>query len=209
MTREDRRLAPTVGAAAVNFFGWPFTLVSLLYRLAVKKRFDQKIRRQNDTGLELKKLLTKVESVAHIGLQTITLFEFRSIFERYIGLAVAISAPDQASEVAEIFGVSGHPNPETASACLARKAVNKLNYHFAQARCDFIDAVDGLSAESRDPDMIGTLAIEIALAVDDPESVRKLRNTFFPAIDHTASHSSVDEVEQIWNTPERSHSIAN
>jgi hypothetical protein len=209
MTCADRSFIPTVGWAFFNFLCWPVTLLSLVYQAAKGGLVDQSARRHTDVETELKKLLTMFESISYVGKQSVSIFEFRSIFARYTGLALAVALPIDTPTTSEIFEVSGHPSPAIASTCLSRRAGGKLSFHLDQARVEFIGSVASFAAESKRPERVAALAIEIAQAVRDGVTVIEFRKMFYTTSNSKGSFASIEEVEKIWSTPERSHSVAN
>lgn len=208
LAKTDRRTLTVAVGAVLTLIFWPVTAVGSIYRLVRETDRSQSAAHSNDLGIELQKLLSKVESIAHIGRGTASAFEFRKVFDRYTGLAAEFAQVADGAAVAEIFAVTGHPSPGIASACLARKQRTRLAEHLIQARQDFVEAVTELAGTNGNSNAIGMLAIEIAEAAQDTPGASELRKLLTrPAVFETGEVFAGD-TEHLWSTTEQAHSIA-
>ena len=208
LARSDRRILTVAVRAVLTFIFWPVTAIGSIYRLVRETDRYQSAAHSNDLGIELQKLLSKVESISHIGRGTGSAFEFRKVFDRYTGLAAEFAVEPDGSAVAEIFDVTGHPSSKIASACLARKQRTRLAEHLIQARQDFVGSVTELAGTNGNSNAIGMLAIEIAETAHDAPGANELRQLLTrPAVFETGE-AFAGETEHLWSTTEQAHSIA-
>lgn len=208
LAKTDRPAAYVTARAVLTFIFWPVTAIGSIYRLVRETNRSQSAAHSNDLGIELQKLLSKVESIAHIGRGAGSAFEFRKVFDRYTGLAAEYAVEPDVSAVAEIFAVTGHPSNKIASACLARKQRTRLASHLIQARQDFVGSVTELAGTNGNANAIGMLAIEIAETAQDTPGASEIRKLMTrPAVFDTGE-AFAGETEHLWSTTEQAHSIA-
>lgn len=208
LAKTDRRTLTVAVRALLTLIFWPVTAIGSIYRLVRETDRYQGAAQSNDLGIELQKLLSKVESISHIGRGAGSAFEFRKTFDRYTGLAAEFASQTDDTGNAEIFAVTGHPASEIASACLARKQRTRLAEHLIQARQDFIESVTELAGTNGNSNAIGMLAIEIAETAKDTPGANELRQILArPAVFDTGEAFAGD-TEHLWSTTEQAHSIA-
>lgn len=94
-------------------------------------------RRLDSLRIEIEKAAFADESAAAV-------FEFRELFARYTGLALASNIRFELDSPNELFQLSGHTNEDLASRCLRRKASNRLAMHANASREDFVESIAAL-----------------------------------------------------------------
>lgn len=134
----------------------------------------------------------------------ISIYNFREIFERYIGLTLGIrnenDKPGDAEK--EIFRISKNFNIELAAICQHRRNRKRLFFHHTLARQDFLSIIAKMSESISDKKNIGNLSVEFVKLLNDSEAENALEK-IFASVSQTAKDSAVKYLEKdLWN-PER------
>lgn len=74
----------------------------------------------------------------------LSIYEFREIFDRYVGLTIEIQKDNNevSSTEKEIFRITNHTNKNIAEICLNRRNRRRLSFHQKLARQDFLEVFD-------------------------------------------------------------------
>ena len=137
------------------------------------------------------------------GHSSLSLFDFREILERYIGLTLALNGSVIDSGFTkpetEIFQIAGRTKEDLqlAARCLHRKNYQRLQVHQIQARRDFLRVL-----ESFDEKNAVLTALDMAKILADDEMQKTLLNLFVKAETgqqnrETANVKQVSSVEVI------------
>lgn len=141
------RRRPTVAKLFAWSLFWPVFAVMLLFRLI----FPSDEMREDARRLRIERIAAEIERSAFDGEPMAAVFEFREVFYRYAGLAEAAVTP-----TAELT--------DTHERCLARNTREKLTFHAANARDEFVDTVRTFQPNAR------RHAIELAELVGDEDA---------------------------------------
>ena len=136
---------------------------------------------------------------------TVSLYEWREIYERYTGLSLAVAEAEDNSDDNELFEVAGNKNGKLGTVCLNRRNRNRLIFHHTQARNDFLDA---LIRAKCDGDAFG-LALELAALLDDADAAADLKSMRGPLEQNPGRTPVIDMEQDIWNPPTPKPHIAN
>ena len=143
---RNRRSPKAVALAAVHFVLWPFFAIASLRSLAGQP--EQSLERRID------ELRTEFETEA---FNTESGREFRDVYARYTGLALALRAGNGGGS-SELFDIAGHHDGRLASKCFDRRNRRRLEFHQLQARNEFDEMVSKLADPRVD---------QLALKLDD------------------------------------------
>ena len=149
------RRRPTFAKLTIWSLFWPVFAFSLLVRL-VKPTAEM---RENARRLRIERIAAAIEREAFDGGSMANVFEFREVFYRYAGLALAAATP--------VRGIA-----DLHERCLERNNRYKLAAHAASAREEIINAVAAIAADRRRAATRNT--IELARLVDDADALRRL-----------------------------------
>jgi hypothetical protein len=123
----------------------PYSLRLLQRKVTSKLSFDKKL--VSDSEIEL--IQKEIEQIVFENDSKLSLFEFREVFERYVGLT--LTKKQKNNQIGEneinIFRVVKHENPKLGAICLNRRNQFKLNYHQTLARKDFLKAVNEVQSQ--------------------------------------------------------------
>jgi hypothetical protein len=95
-------------------------------------------------------------------------FEFRDIFARYTGLALAAANPEGRPPAGELLDIAGRSNTRAAAACLARRNRRRVELHLLHARTEFNTFADQ-TARCRE------LTLRLAELLDDADAWSPVR----------------------------------
>ncbi|MGI8640954.1 MAG: hypothetical protein ACR2MG_13540 [Pyrinomonadaceae bacterium] len=134
----------------------------------------------------------------------ISIYNFREIFERYIGLTLANSGENKNIIEAEkeIFRVSKNSNIELAAICYHRRNRKRLSFHHTLARQDFLNIIAKLAEFTSAQNRLGSLAIEFVITLKDTEA-RKTLEIMFAETSQTDKQFAVKNLEKDLWKPER------
>lgn len=110
----------------------------------------------------------------------ISIYEFREIVERYVGLTLANqnAAAQSLPQEAEIYLVSNVKNIELASICFGRRNRERLLFHQTEARKDFLRLIEELSEFDANQIQLADSSFRIVQMLNDSEAFKSLENIF-------------------------------
>ncbi len=108
----------------------------------------------------------------------ISVFEFREIFDRYVGLSLALNSGKHTTvfteEEKDFYQIAEHKNAELAFICLNRRNLRRLSFHQTSARQDFFQILNRLLETVPNKKKLGESAIEFVKLFDDLEALAAL-----------------------------------
>jgi hypothetical protein len=164
--------------------------------------FDQTDELDLKQELEIEEIKKSFENnFSQNGLK-ISIFEFREIFDRYVGLSVEIQNADGEISPAgtELFQITEHPNNKLAEICLNRRNRKRLSFHQKLARRDFFEIFRQLFEKSFEFQTLTDQAIRLAALLDDFEARSMFENLSKETL-QTREKQNVRNLEgEIWNS---------
>jgi hypothetical protein len=150
-----------------GLLAWPILASAMVYRLSPGKRIA------SERSADLVRVRNELEQVCLRYCTTGHAFVLRDALERYIGISIA-AAQQSSNAAAEIFDIAEHPQPTTATMCLSRINLRKLQFHQTAARDELLRAVAqlGTAANGRALDLLRKLG----KAVNDERFPADLHN---------------------------------
>lgn len=136
-----------IASNVFRFLFWP-----LFAALSVRATL---VFRPPQASLEEKLDSLRTEYEAEIGAASV--FEFRDVFARYTGLAIASASEENGTIGDELLKIAGRRDRTAAMACLARRDRRRLEFHLLQARNEFTDLISR-NATPRIRDLTSRLA---------------------------------------------------
>jgi hypothetical protein len=125
---------------------------------------------------EIKRIL---EDLFFVYGSTTSIYTFREIFERYVGLSMALlPQPSKTQPESEILRLTGHKNVAVGSACLNRRNRSLLLKHQTLARRDLLDKLSFLAASPETGENVGSNALELAAILKDDPAVADIQGMF-------------------------------
>jgi hypothetical protein len=148
-----------------------------------------------------------MEEIVHEKLQEQSVFDFREIFERYLGLTAAITsdAADLPSPFSELR-LDKEENEKLNAICLNRRNRRLLEFHQIRARNDFLTFVSNVPKSTGSEPAFDILAFELSSIVQDAEAIEALK-TYQAVLGQSENDSTVIDLEnEVWlsKTPRQS-----
>ena len=169
-TAQDPLDTKAVLQIVLRIICWPvFAILILIERFSNSSNVIDSSgdRRIDEIRLEIEGLVFENDVVSSI-------FDFREILHRYVGLSEAAMEEVTSNPANEIFEISNSKNKDLASACLARKNLRKLSFQHSLVRNEFIDMISGFALDGEKRVRIMALAVELADRVTDPFTANAL-----------------------------------
>jgi hypothetical protein len=116
----------------------PFSFRLLQRKVTSKLNFDKNI--VSDSEIEV--IQKEIEQIVFENNTKLSIFEFREIFERYVGLTLNKKQTRIGENETEIFRVAKRENVKLGAICLHRRNQFKLKYHQTLARRDFLKVIN-------------------------------------------------------------------
>ncbi|MFZ1702314.1 MAG: hypothetical protein WBO10_07765 [Pyrinomonadaceae bacterium] len=170
---------PNWFSVAAAFAVWPVSAIDLVIghfkRASVDdERFIDGIR-------------SRIEAIAFPTSEIQSVFEFREVYYRFVGLSKAATSNAMTNEM-PLFQLAEHPDPSLASRCLARKNEERLDRHRSAARAEFFAAIEELIEQDAAGDELAGIATELSTHLGDPARSADIQ-------EYTPARSKTDDTE--------------
>ena len=143
----------------------------------------------------------QIETILLRSDSNISIYGLREIFDRYIGLSVAIFGNDKRpiSAEKEIFQISPASENHLGAFCLHRRNLKRLVFHLNLARQDFLNTINEISESSSQKNDLLILSVEFVSLLKDNKSKISLKKTL-EDIRQTPKNAAVIHLERdLWN----------
>lgn len=170
---------------------------------ALSKQEILKDEEINEAKKNLERVFLKRDS-------TLSIFELREVFERYIGLTLA--QENQETEAAEnslVFKAAGNQNFELASKCHQRRNRKLLSFHQTLAGQDFLNLISDFVSHFPNDEDIENFSLKMANILEDKKMEKKLRNLFKGRQQSAESERVLKTEKEKWTTDLQKQSPVN
>ena len=158
--------APNWAGVISAFLFWPvFAAFLLIARIRAPHQIDH---------ARLDHIRNEMERIAFTGASMTRLFDFREVFYRFTGLVETANAEHGRPRANEIFELTGHDNKALAARCLARRNREKLAFHRARARDEFVGVVSNAAADTSNGENLFRLTNELAELIRDAATAQEI-----------------------------------
>ncbi len=132
----------------------------------------------------------------------ISIFEFREVFERYVGLTIAkdYSSGEITETEKEIFHVVNGGKNVIGAICLNRRNLKRLTFHQTQARQDFFQIINRIAALSSDKSNFMKLAADFFRLLKDFEAQVKFDEALSDILQTEKSFIVKRSERYLWNS---------
>lgn len=190
-----------------TFLIFIFWIPSAFSLLRNKKTYRAKFSFANPFSVEslyqkLSLIQKQLEEILKQSNFNISVFEFREIIERYVGLTLAKQSYDQRETFAEkeFYRVCESENAELAAVCLHRRNRKRLFFHQTLAGRDFYTFIVKLSDIDSQRKKLGVLSIEFVTLLNDLDILAGLEEVFGET-SQSEEDNAVPLLERdLWNT---------
>lgn len=191
-TRKDKITLAGCAGTILTFLFWIPFLIHLINGKLSKKSFANKNNLENKI-FEFQKYL---ENILQINDSQISIFEFRELFNRYVGLTIAaISETEVDDSKQNLFQIVESANPNIGAICLARKNFQKLSFHQKQARREFLRLISSLLISITDREFFLQTTADFFTILKDREAVFILENEEFIKQFESENENSFNELK--------------
>lgn len=188
-----------------RFFGSRFDLLNTDF----DKEFDSDLQ----TEEKLAFLQKQFEKILLKNNLTISIYEFREVVERYIGLSFAKRNAEHiinsVNKENEIFIISKNSNPALSTVCLNRRNRKRLSFHHINARQDFLKLIDEFFLSGADKENLSVLSFEFVKLLKDSEAENSLQKLFEKFLQSDKATVVSNTENDLWKTEAHKQSPAN
>jgi len=195
--------------SVLRFVFWiPFALRMVarksLFTNLYNRNFDNRGVLDAKNELRIEEIKKFFESLLIETAFSISIYEFREIFDRYVGLCAEIHLEKGVVSDAEqeLYRITNHPHKKVGEICMNRRNRLRLSFHQKLARRDFLEIIGKLSEKLADPQNLLKKATELAEIVRDTEASQMFENLSKES-QQTRQETSVKILEQELWKPEK------
>ncbi len=133
----------------------------------------------------------------------ISIFEFREVIERYVGLTLAkYNGSTKATETEkDFFRIANGGNAEIGAVCLNRRNLKRLTFHQIQARQDFLQLIGRLVIFASDKEKFAEAAADFFRVLEDAEAQSAFENVLTDNLRNKKNFVVTRSENFLWNTP--------
>lgn len=164
--------------------------------------FDRSSNSDAKKEFEIEEIKKFFENVLSINDFKLSLYEFREIFDRYIGLSLEIQSENEefSQSETEIFRITNHTNKKLAEICLHRRNRKRLNFHQKLARRDFFEILGKFVDQAAEPQNLFDHVSKLAALLNDFEAQKLIENISKESL-QTQEKQNVRNLEkELWNS---------
>jgi hypothetical protein len=191
----------------LRFVFWiPFALQMVARTSLIANLYENGFDKSNGSDAEKERKIEEIkrflEKKVSQNKLSPSIFEFREVFDRYVGLSVEVQNTVEEISLGEkeIFRLTDHTNKKLGEICLNRRNRLRLVFHQKLARRDFFEICRKLFEISPDWPKTIDQAVRLAALLNDFEARRMFENLSSESL-QSAAPANVKNVEQeIWNS---------
>ena len=188
-----------------------FLLKNILIRPAVYYEKNDKSPLSPEREQKLYLIEKHLENLLVKSDLRISIYEFREMFQRYVGLTFA--AQNESEEFLiinkELFYAAQNRNFEIADKCFQRRNRKRLFFHQTLARKDFLQFASQMVPIIADRENFAKSVIELVKILEDHEAQIAIKKILADN-PQTGNYSAVNSLEKdLWKPPEHKLSTAN
>jgi hypothetical protein len=168
--RRDVLTPNLIATLLFHFLLWPVAAVRRLVRMAASGSSS------GASGLDrsVEQIRFEIENLAFTEGTAAGVFEFREVFDRFVGLSIAAAGDAVGGQLTELMTISGHAKPELASRCADRRNGERLVFHQLRARNEFVELIADLARSSVHSNKIVLSAQHLATLLRDTDALDDL-----------------------------------
>ncbi len=170
-----------------------------------KVTFDRSQSLMVNKEKSLNSIQKQIETILLETNLQISIYNFREIFERYIGLTLANSGESKNTieTEKEIFRISKSSNTELAAICYHRRNRKRLFFHHTLARQDFLNIIAKIAELNSARNKFGSLAVEFVKILDDTKAQKTLEKMFAETSQTDKQFAVQNSEKDLWKSERR------
>lgn len=165
-------------------------------------RFDKALNSDAKKEFEIEEIKKVFENILSITDLSLSIYEFREIFDRYAGLSLEIQSENEefSKSETEIFRITNHTNKKLGEICLHRRNRKRLTFHQNLARRDFFAILDKFVDRTNEPQNIFDNVSKLVALLNDFEALKLIENISQESL-QTGEKQNVRNLEkELWNS---------
>lgn len=190
-----------------TFIFWlPFAVRLLANKARKKFAADRKgFFKTHQTETEIFLFQKQFEEVLQASKLQISIFEFREVIERYVGLTIAVTGENTKiiESEKEIFRIADDKNVDLGAVCLNRRNLKKFTIHQIQARQDFFQIIGQLAGFASDREKFLKFVSGFFRVLNDTEAQFTLEKTWCDNLRNERSFPANRSENFLWKTETR------
>jgi hypothetical protein len=165
-------------------------------------RFDKSLNSDAIKEFEIEEIKKSFENILPIIDFKLSIYEFREIFDRYVGLSLEIQSGDEgfSEPEMEIFRITNHTNKKLAEVCLHRRNRKRLTFHQKLARRDFFEILGKFVDKTKDPQNLFDQAAKLAALLNDFEAQKMIGNISKESLQSQERQHVRNLENELWNS---------
>lgn len=131
----------------------------------------------------------------------ISIFEFREVFDRYVGLTISQNNKSSSTEIGkEIFQIADVRQLEISVICLNRRNQSRLKFHQIQSRKDFFRIIEQLALVTPHLEKFTNSTGEFFRLINDAEAQKMNSELLFDKFEARKDFVATGSENFLWNT---------
>lgn len=199
----------------LNFIFWIPFFVQIILKSGIHYNFSKIIHKSKiNTNAKNNRILAvqkKFEYILSENVVNISIYEFREVFERYVGLTLACmnNKTKPYEHEKEFFRVAGFQSQKLSAECLHRHNQKRLRFHQIEAEKDFLEMIAFISGSVAEPSELRRLTIEFFKLLQNAEAQKVLIEKFDAELQINAKNAVIDLEKDLWISETLKPPIAN
>ena len=164
--------------------------------------FDKSSGSDAKRELEIEEIKKSFENIFSPEIFSFSIYEFREIFDRYVGLSLEVQAEkDEISPAeSEIFRITNHGNKKLAEICLNRRNRKRFTFHQKLARRDFFEILHKFVEKSAEPQNLFAHSAKLTALLNDFEAQKIIENLSKDSLQTIAQQNVRITGEELWKS---------
>lgn len=131
-----------------------------------------------------------------------SIYEFREIFDRYVGLSMEIQSENEelSPSETEIFRITNHTNKKLAEICLHRRNRKRLSFHQKLARRDFFEIFKRIFDNSPAAQSLFNNVLKLVALLNDFEAQKLIENISKESLQTQEKQNVINLEKELWNS---------
>lgn len=191
----------------LRFVFWiPFALQMVarksLFTNLYTYRFDKSSNSDSIKAVEFDGIKKYLENILREKHLTLSIYEFRETFERYLGLTLEIQSNNReiATNEKELFRITNHTNKKLAEVCLNRRNRERLSFHQKLARSDFFEILGQLFSKTEEPQNLFKETMKLVDLLNDFEAQKMIENLSKESLQTQKTFNVRNLENELWNS---------
>ena len=189
----------------LNFVFWIPFFVQIILKSRMLADFSKRsLNSKNNLNIKTDNRISfiqkKIENILSENNLKISIYDFREVFERFVGLTLAYSnnKPSAFKHEEELFRVLGFQSRKLSARCLHRRNQKHLFFHQTQAEKDFLQMIAVITDSVSDLTELRRLIVEFAGLLNNSRAQKALAEIFDAKMQRIRKIAVKDLEKDLW-----------